>query len=154
MCFGLLFDELCMLDEADIGCEAEAPEGVGGVGAFEGGSGTPLGSEFLREGESVGLPMCGVLGAEAGNTWLALREEKGKRLEDDDPADGDSTGEAGCSWSGVGGQEMRTGEGERRAGRAERKRPDGRLEGDGACVAGRHIPRLMSNGKHAEKRVR
>lgn len=99
-----------------------------------------LGSEFLREGESAGLPRCGVAGAEAEKTWLALRAEKGKRADEDDPAEGGRTGDDGCSCSGVEGVELRAGEGERRAGRADRNRlDDGRLVGDGAwCCESSH----------------
>lgn len=131
MCFGLLFVGLGWLEDTGIACDAEEAT-TGGEAAFDGESGTLPGSEFLREGVSAGLPRCGVAGADAEKTWLALREEKGKRPDDDEPAEEGCMGE-GTSCSGVVGHDERTGEGERRAGRAERKPFDGRLVGDGAC---------------------
>lgn len=51
-----------------------------------------------------------------------------------DPTALDCDGDGGRSWSGVDGHDVWTGEGERRAGKAERKLFDGRLVGIGACV--------------------
>ena len=90
-----------------------------------GGIGLP--SEFLREGPSTGLLLIGGDAGAEDRTWLGLRderEEKGKReLELAGEGDG------GCSSSGVEGVELRTGDGERRPGNAERKLFEGRLVG-------------------------
>ena len=85
-----------------------------------------LASEFLRAGVAAGLVIAGDAGVE--KTWLALREEKGKR----EPVAGE--GDGGCSSSGLGGAEWRTGDGERRPGNAERSLDalDMRLVGRGA----------------------
>ena len=94
----------------------------------------------MRSGVSAGLPMCGEGGAEA-KMELALR--KGNRLEDEvaEPSGEwlSMAEDGGCSSSGVVEKEVRTGEGDRRTGKAERKLFDGRLLGDGAC-AGRRFP--------------
>ena len=121
----LLLFTLCALEATPAACSGGVVP-PGGVTFLDGIEGPSLASE-RRRWEAA---WAGVM---ASRPWLAFRAEKGKREEE---AEEDGWESGGCSVAGdAGADSYDAGEGERRAGRAERKPRDGRRVGVGACEA-------------------